>query len=271
MKNIQINHDSPVPLYYQLREQMKENILSRKWEYGKELPAELQLCETLGLSRATVKQAMDGLVQQGLIERKKGKGTYVTYQSADYNFFSDPSLYRQIRDSGSEPYFRVISAEVGYLNADIGGYFDEYDGQFYKLKRVCYVNNRPIAIDEHYIHERLAPDFLKQNLNKLSVYDYLEEKNQFKFDSYHTCVQPVLLTVEDKQLLGIEDERVQLIIFKKDVVGMRLDITSYYNGEKMMFNRRRFNGNHYRISVNYSHATRQFSVDSSQIVSLAGE
>ena len=77
---MQIKHNSPIPLYYQLREQIRENILSGKWDYGKELPAELKLCEELNLSRATVKQAMDGLVQEGLIERKKGKGTFVIYR-----------------------------------------------------------------------------------------------------------------------------------------------------------------------------------------------
>lgn len=265
MSTIRINHNSPVPLYYQLREQIRDNILSGKWEYGKEIPAELQLCETLNLSRATVKQAMDGLVQEGLIERKKGKGTFVIYQNAGHNIFSEPSLTRQVADMGAEVYSRVLSAGMGSLEKDISGYFEENTEDFCKIKRVRYVRNRPLAIEENYIKKEWTQEILKQNLNKISVYDYLEQANAIRFDAYHINAQPILLSTEDKQLLGLEDDRVQLIVFKRDIVGMRFDITAYCKGQKVMFNRRYFNGNHFSISVDYNAATRQFLIESSKM------
>lgn len=265
VNKIRINHNSPVPLYYQLREQIRDNILSGKWEYGKELPPELQLCETLKLSRATVKQAMDGLVQEGLIERKKGKGTFVIYQNEGHNIFSEPSLSRQVAEAGAEVYSRVLSASVGKLEKDISGYFEETGQDFCKIKRVRYVRNRPVAIEENYIRLDWAGEILKQNLNKISVYDYLEQANETRFDAYHITAQPVLLSTEDKQELGLEDDRVQLIVFKKDIVGMRFDIVAYSKGQRVMFNRRCFNGNHFSISVDYNAVTRQISIGSSKV------
>lgn len=263
---MRVNHDSPVPLYYQLREQIRDNILSGKWSYGKELPAELHLCETLNLSRATVKQAMDGLVQEGLIERKKGKGTFVIYRNEGTNIFAQPSFIRQLEGSGLDVYSRVLQAKDGPLERDIQGYFED-PGQtpFCKIKRVRYVNNRPVAIEENYIQKDWDKEILKQNLNKCSVYGYLEEANGFHFDSYHISVHPVLFSQEEKQLLGLEDDRVQLIVFKKDLVGMRLDISAYYKGQKVMFNRRLFNGTNFSISVDYNAATRQLSIENSKL------
>ena len=265
MRIIRINHNSPVPLYYQLREQIRDNILSGKWEYGKELPSELQLCETLKLSRATVKQAMDGLVQEGLIERKKGKGTFVIYQNEGYNIFSEPSLSRQAARAGEEVYSRVLSASIGKLEKDVAGYFEETDQDYCKIKRVRYVRNRPVAIEENYISLDWAKEILKQNLNKISTYDYLEQANGMRFDAYHITAQPILLTTEDKQALGLEDDRVQLIVFKKDIVGMRFDMMAYCKGQRVMFNRRCFNGNHFSISVDYNVATRQITVGSTKV------
>ena len=122
---IRINHSSPIPLYYQLREQIRDNILSGKWEYGKELPSELRICETLGLSRATVKQAMDELVREGLITRKRGKGTFVTYQSEGINIFTEPSLIMQMKKLGISIHSRVVAAGEGPLEKQMSGYFEE--------------------------------------------------------------------------------------------------------------------------------------------------
>ncbi len=235
--------------------------MSGKWGYGKLLPAELSLCESLGLSRATVKQALEGLVQEGLIERRKGKGTYVVYQRENSTIFSDPSLTRQMKSVGVELYSRVLSSGVGPLERDIYGYFDDSGGDFCKIRRVRYARNRPLAIEENYIRPKWAGDILRQNLNTISVYQYLEDTNAIHFDAYHITATPILLDTEAKQLLGIEDDRVQLIVFKKDVVGVRLDITAYVSNEAVMFNRRYFNGNHFSISVDYNAVTRQYSID----------
>lgn len=263
---IRINHNSPVPLYYQLREQIRDNILSGKWEYGKELPPELRLCETLQLSRATVKQAMDELVREGLIERKRGKGTFVTYQNEGFNIFAEPSLTRQMRSMGVTVRSRVLSAGTGPLERDVSGYFDEGAANFCKLRRVRYMKNRPFFIEENYIPPKWAKDLLKQNLNTISIYDYLEQANGIKLNSFHIEVKPTLLNTEDKQQLELEDDRVQLIILKKDIVGMRFDITTQYQGEVIMFNRRLIDGNLVSITADYDAASHQFAVTSGKIL-----
>ena len=127
------------------------------------------------------------------------------------------------------------------------------------------MRNRPVAIEENYISLDWAKEILKQNLNKISTYDYLEQANGMRFDAYHITAQPILLTTEDKHALGLEDDRVQLIVFKKDIVGMRFDMMAYCKGQRVMFNRRCFNGNHFSISVDYNVATRQITVGSTKV------
>lgn len=64
---MQLNHSSPTPLYYQLRQMIRNNIVDGVWQDGMMLPSETQLATELKLSRQTVKQAYDGLVQEGLV------------------------------------------------------------------------------------------------------------------------------------------------------------------------------------------------------------
>lgn len=68
----------PVPLYYQLEHRLRERIEGEEFNPGDCLPTEDRICEQYGVSRITVRRALDALQQQGLIERRRGAGSFVT-------------------------------------------------------------------------------------------------------------------------------------------------------------------------------------------------
>ena len=72
-----IRRDSPVPFYFQLSELLEQQITNGSWSPGFRLPSEPELCRSFGLSRTTIRQALSRLEQEGLIERRKGQGTFV--------------------------------------------------------------------------------------------------------------------------------------------------------------------------------------------------
>ena len=75
---IHIDQNSPVSIYIQLLEQLRAKIQSEKWTPGTRLPSELELAREHDISRGTVRQAMMILVNEGLVERAQGKGTFVS-------------------------------------------------------------------------------------------------------------------------------------------------------------------------------------------------
>lgn len=79
-KQKNINWDGPTPLYHQLYSLLKEQIIDGTISYGAHLPTEQELGEAFGLSRITVKRAMDELSAEKLVERRRGRGTTVTYK-----------------------------------------------------------------------------------------------------------------------------------------------------------------------------------------------
>ena len=73
--------ESPVPLYHQLYQLLKQRILGGEPGYGEKLPTEAQLAEGFSVSRVTAKRALDLLVANELIERKRGRGSHVVFQA----------------------------------------------------------------------------------------------------------------------------------------------------------------------------------------------
>ena len=75
-----IDHDSKFPLYYQLKQEIKTSILRGNFKEGDLIPSERELSEKYNLSSTTVRRALNDLVQEDLLERKAGKGTFVRTQ-----------------------------------------------------------------------------------------------------------------------------------------------------------------------------------------------
>jgi GntR family transcriptional regulator len=76
-----IDRRSPVPIYFQLAALLEQEIVRARWQPGDRLPSEPDLCRQLALSRTTVRQALGRLEQEGVIERRKGIGTFVASAS----------------------------------------------------------------------------------------------------------------------------------------------------------------------------------------------
>lgn len=77
-----LDPESPRPLYQQLADHFRRQIDTGVWRAGNRLPPEIEITSQLGVSRGTVRQAMDLLVDQGLLQRTPGKGTFVTIPEA---------------------------------------------------------------------------------------------------------------------------------------------------------------------------------------------
>src|SRR5215207_1373195 len=77
--HIEISHESVIPLHEQLLNQLRQLILSKRWQPGYRIPSETELQEQLKISRSTVRQALRNAEIEGLIERVPGRGTFVAH------------------------------------------------------------------------------------------------------------------------------------------------------------------------------------------------
>jgi GntR family transcriptional regulator len=114
-----IDRKSPMPFYFQLAELLEQEITSGRWRAGTRLPAEPELCEQYSLSRTTIRQALARLEQRGLIERRKGQGTFV--QRSDPGLWllqsSEGFFQYEVDRAGRTVTSRILRTERGPLPA----------------------------------------------------------------------------------------------------------------------------------------------------------
>lgn len=101
--NFKLNQDSPVPLHSQIEEYLRKLIVKKEYSSGdKFLPKEVTMSKKLGVSRNTIRQAINKLVHEGLIERKKGVGTKVATRKISTRLDNWISFTNEMKNKGIE-------------------------------------------------------------------------------------------------------------------------------------------------------------------------
>lgn len=103
----------PIPLYYQLKSILLNKIKTGVYQEGQCIPTEIQLAESLQISRSTVRQAVAELVQEGWLERKTSKGTFVCHPESSTTYIrSFEPFHQQVRRLGKTPHTELLELKV---------------------------------------------------------------------------------------------------------------------------------------------------------------
>jgi GntR family transcriptional regulator len=164
--DITLERNSPVPLYYQLAQFIEHAINAGELAPGDRIENELSLTSRLGLSRPTARQAIQELVNKGLLVRKRGVGTQVVRSQ----FRRDEklsSLNEDLLKAGKTPSTVLLDYQVGELEDEIREVIDAAkvkDAEFIQIRRLRLADDVPLAIMTNYIPSRfqVGPDDLKQ-------------------------------------------------------------------------------------------------------------
>ncbi|MBW2057300.1 MAG: GntR family transcriptional regulator [Deltaproteobacteria bacterium] len=203
-----LDHRSVIPLYYQLKEILLEKIENGEWAEGEPVASESDLQRMYGVSRATVRRTMELLVNEGFLEKKRGKGTFVKKPAIEENLpvlksFTEEMMGRDARK-------RVITAE--YMKPspkikEILGLFP--DEQVFYLKRLMIVDGSPLGILYSYLPGRYELS-LEEDYSK-SLYQILE-KNGIRLSEADQIIEAAMSTKEEINLLGLNASFPTLVI-----------------------------------------------------------
>ena len=178
------------PLYSRIQEYIAELILSGKLAPDTKIQSERDFSEDLGVSRMTVRKAITELVNEGLLERKHGSGTYVakpkiTYESHELANYVQAMQARNIAAASQLLEFDEVVASrrlAELLNIEIGN-------QIYRVAILRFANRVPVILERVFIPCSLCPNLEEWNLEKSTFYDLLT-------DVYHISPGRISQTVE---------------------------------------------------------------------------
>ncbi|GAA3744018.1 DNA-binding GntR family transcriptional regulator [Spinactinospora alkalitolerans] len=168
---IAVDHSSPMPLYFQIASQMEAAIDSGALPPGTRLDNEVQLARRLGLSRPTVRQAIQTLVDKGLVVRKRGVGSQVVHNRVKRSLELS-SLYDDLAAIDQQPTTRVLANVVEPAPASVARALDVAEkSQVWRLERVRFARSEPIARMCNHLPADLIP---------LPADDVLEDKGLYQ-------------------------------------------------------------------------------------------
>lgn len=167
--DIELDHSSPVPLYHQISEPIKNLILDGTIPPGAKLEDELSMASRLGVSRPTARRALQSLVDLRLVVRKRAVGTIVAPKEI-HRQVKLSSLYDDLRETGQKPTTEVISYEEVAAEAEIAEDLRLSEGQtVVKVVRLRLANGEPLAIMTNYLPLEVAPS--EKELRSGGLYD----------------------------------------------------------------------------------------------------
>ncbi|MBG0832055.1 GntR family transcriptional regulator [Planomonospora sp. ID67723] len=169
---IDLDRSSPVPLYFQVAEQISEAIRRGDLPPGSRLDNEILLADRLGLSRPTVRQAIQYLVDKGLLVRKRGVGTQVVHGQVKRSV-ELTSLYDDLRRAGQDPATRVLALEAVPAEEEIAAILGVAPGaEVLRMERLRYAAGEPLALLHNWLPSGLI-SLTAENLRERGLYELL--------------------------------------------------------------------------------------------------
>ncbi len=160
--------EGPRPKHLQLRELLIAMVVP-----GQAIPSERELMATYGISRATVRKAIDGLVADGLLQRTHGLGTFAVLPRLETRLHL-ASFSQDMRRRGLQPSTRLISVTRALPPAEIADWLGLAPGQkAWRIIRIRLADNTPIAHEDGWYPAHLLPGLDQQDLAGGSLYEIL--------------------------------------------------------------------------------------------------
>jgi len=189
------------------------SLVTHELAVGDAIPSERLLCERFTVSRMTVRQAVDALVVEGLLQREQGRGTFVAPIRLDLEVRL-ASFGEDMRRRGMEPSSRVLAAEEVAASPDIAEALDLLPGeQVFHLHRVRYADGEPMAIEQTWVPSRLAPGLFTGGAPE-SIYGELRRRG-LQPDWGEDTVAAAEVDAQDGARLGVRAGRAVLRLTRR--------------------------------------------------------
>lgn len=234
----EIEKSQGAPIYVQLREIIRTKIEDGEYIPGAQIPSENELAKLYGLSRLTVRNAIAALVHEGMLKQVQGKGVFVVGQKMERDLETLGGFTQTILEKQAKPSKKVLFKVQRPAGAKYGRIFDiPEDALIYYVRKLCFSDDEPMAIEDTYLPADLIPGFDKVDLALFSLYDIFEYNDIQLCDAWQT-LSITTLDAKDARALRIDPEDAVLAFecTSVDSRGRVVEFTrSYTRGDKCSF------------------------------------
>jgi GntR family transcriptional regulator len=193
------------PLYRQIQADLRERVAIGDLPPGSQIETEQELMVHYGVSRATVRQALSGLVAEGLLEIRRGRGTFVHRAALEHHLGGFYTFSREIERHGMRPGTLVRSLELIVADEDVAAELELARGApVVALSRVRLADDQAIVSETSYLPAERFPGLDRTDLSDASLYETLTSSYGVRPARARETFVPVLLAVAEADVLGGE-------------------------------------------------------------------
>jgi DNA-binding GntR family transcriptional regulator len=234
---LSVDRSSPVPLYFQLSQQLEAAIEHGTLTPGSLLGNEIELAARLGLSRPTVRQAIQSLVDKGLLVRRRGVGTQVVHSQVKRPLELS-SLYDDLEAAGQRPATQLLRYDKEEATAEVAAALAVAEGaEVRRVERLRLTHGEPMAFLRNHLPGDLLQGETGEELESTGLYRLMRGLGV----TLHSARQSVgarAATAEEAKLLG-EDAGAPLLTMERttfDDTGRPVEYASHlYRASRYAF------------------------------------
>lgn len=209
---MKLDKNSGIPLYLQLKEKLIE-LIENNYQVGDLLPSETELEKMFGISRMTVRLAVNTLVEDGIVEKQQGRGTFIKQPKIVHDLMSITSWTDDMRKRGYIPKTIDITMERIKPSKKIRELIQANDNDnIVKIKRIRYANSETMCIMTNYLKEEYVPGLVEKGLINESLYATLKERYNITFKLAEETVEAREATEYESEVLKIAEWAPVLVV-----------------------------------------------------------
>jgi len=202
----QIDFSSYIPYYAQLIQLIKTQINSGAWKAGDQIPGEAELCDRYHISRTVVRQALRELEVEGLIIRRKGRGTYIAPPKLHESLVQKlTGFYEDMVARGHTPVTITLKHSLEPASEKIAQWLEIVPGtRVIEIQRLRSIDDTPFQLVTSYLPADLCPQLVHTDLTNRSLYQFLEQNCGLWIARGRRFIEAVAANEHEAQLLEIE-------------------------------------------------------------------
>ena len=236
-----VDPQSPVPLYHQVEQDLRRLIRMQELPVGGLIPPEIALSEAYGVGRQTMRMAISHLVDDGLVKRQAGRGTFVQSQRDRRQFYLDRSFTQQMIEIGLVPRSSMIESKKGVIDHQAPAVFSRYLGEpYFQMIRIRYGNDHPIGWQQSTVREKLCPGIGAVDFSRNSLYAVISKTyNHFIREIHHTV-----------NAISADEKVAKLLKVKPGTPLLQVNSSTYIeNGQIVEFSKSLYRSDRYEFST----------------------
>ena len=218
------------PIYIQIHNKIKQEIEANRWAVGDRIPSERDLAVQFGVSRMTLRQAIQTLVEEGILERHIGSGTYIARKKVQEKMSGIMSFTEITQANGQIPSSKLISYQIGKPSLSEKERLNlNPDSEVLRMERIRFADETPICYEVVTI-----PYHLVENLSKDDISTHLYEtlnKNGYRIGRVTEHISAAVANENDARLLNAK---------KGEALITRRQVTELSNGQPFEYTRARY-------------------------------